>query len=74
LNPIIDEKPVFVREIKNAKLYRIGSGDDSINVVHLWGTPYEMGYAHGTIVKQELTGLIETFWKYMESQIVSSIY
>ncbi|CAF0716468.1 unnamed protein product [Brachionus calyciflorus] len=73
LNPIIDEKPVFVREIKNAKLYRIGTGDDSINIVHLWGTPYEMGFAHGTIVKEELSGLILTFWKYMESEIMSSI-
>ena len=72
MNPIINQKPIFVKEIKNAKLYRIGEGDDSINVVHLWGTPYEMGYAHGIIVKEELSGLIEAFWKYMESEIVIS--
>ena len=29
-----------------------------------------MGYAHGELVKERLTGLVETFWDYMETQIV----
>lgn len=70
LNPIIDNEPVFVRQVKNAKLYTVGSGDDEIYIVHLWGTPYEMGYAHGMLIKERLTGLVDTFWDYMETQIV----
>jgi isopenicillin-N N-acyltransferase-like protein len=37
LNAIITGDPVFVREVPNAKLYYVGSGDDVIPVVHLWG-------------------------------------
>ena len=62
---------MFVREIENAKLYTIGKGDDQIYVVHLWGTPYEMGYAHGKILPDRMKGLIDTFWGYLESQVVS---
>jgi len=73
LNPIITSDPVFVREIKgqyNAKLYTVGSGDEQIYIVHLWGTPYQMGYAHGLLVKDRMIGLVETFWAYMEKEIV----
>ena len=44
LNPIIDQAPKFVKQIQNGKLYTVGSGDEQIYIVHLWGSPYEMGY------------------------------
>jgi isopenicillin-N N-acyltransferase-like protein len=73
--PIIDESPVFVKSVKVGggvgKLYTVGKGDDEIYVVHLWGTPYEMGYAHGLLVTERMIGLINTFWTYMEEQVVS---
>lgn len=70
LNPIIDGKLTFVKEIKNARLYVAGEGDDKIDVVHLWGSPYEMGFAHGTIQKDRAIKLINTIWTYLEMQIV----
>lgn len=70
MNPIIVEKPVYVKQIKNAKLYTLAYGDEQIYITHLWGTPYEMGFAHGTLVKDRMIGLVNTFWNYMESQIV----
>ena len=62
---------MFVKEVRNAKLYTLGSGDDQIFIVHLWGTPYEMCYAHGLLLPERLKGLIDTFWTYMEEQVVS---
>lgn len=41
--PILTGAPVFVRSVPNGKLYTVGSGDDIIPVVHVWGTPYEKG-------------------------------
>lgn len=73
MNPIIVEKPVFVKQIKNAKLYTLAYGDDQIYITHLWGTPYEMGFAHGTLVKDRMIGLVNTFWNYMESQIINEV-
>ena len=34
----------------------IGEGEDGITVLHLWGTPYEMGYAHGKLCAEEVKG------------------
>ena len=45
--PIITEPPVFERQVQNAKLYWSDSGNNKISIVHVWGTPYEMGFAQG---------------------------
>ena len=34
------------------------------------GTPYEMGFAHGTLLKEEATDLLNSVWKYLEEQVV----
>jgi isopenicillin-N N-acyltransferase-like protein len=41
--PILTGSPVFVKSVPNGKLYMVGSGDDTIPVVHVWGTPYQKG-------------------------------
>jgi len=73
LNPIFTSSPIFVREVKNAKLYTVGDGDDKISVVHLWGSPYERGFAHGTIMKQEAQNMINSVWEYIVEQVESAI-
>lgn len=73
LNPIFTSDPVFVREVKNAKLYTVGDGDDKISVVHLWGSPYERGFAHGTIMKQDVQNMINSVWDYIVEQVESAI-
>ena len=73
LNPIFTADPVFVKETKNAKLYHVGDGDDKISVVHLWGSPYERGFAHGTIMKQDVLNMIDSVWEYIVEQVESAI-
>ena len=73
LNPIFTSDPVFAREVKNAKLYTVGDGDDKISVVHLWGSPYERGFAHGTIMKQDVQNMINSVWEYIVEQVESAI-
>ena len=34
------------------------------------GTPYEMGYAHGTLMKENTTQFINAVWAYLEEQVV----
>ena len=45
----------------NGRIEKLGSGPNPITVMYLWGTPYEMGYAHGKLcaarVKSLCTGL-----------------
>ena len=42
-----------------------------LNIVHLYGTPYEMGVAHGSILKENVTNFINEVWAYLELQVVS---
>ncbi|GMV65943.1 MAG: hypothetical protein AMXMBFR75_17400 [Candidatus Hinthialibacteria bacterium] len=53
-NPIYQAPPVFVKSCPNGILEKVGEGDDTIQIVHLWGTPREMGKAHGELFKEEI--------------------
>lgn len=68
--PIQDANLTLIKEIKNARLYIAGQGQEQIYVVHLWGTPYEMGFAHGSLIKDRMTKMIASFWRYMELEVV----
>lgn len=37
-------------------LTSIGEGEDMIHVLKVWGTPYEMGYAHGKLCAEKIRG------------------
>ncbi|XP_066302975.1 protein dcd1A-like [Branchiostoma lanceolatum] len=72
-NPIQAEPPKFVRSVENGKLYTVGEGDETIQVVHLWGTPTEMGQAHGQLVKERAKNMIDRMWEYLEKQVTDAI-
>jgi len=40
-------------EVKGT-LATLGEGKDAVKLLHLWGSPREMGYAHGTLLKGEV--------------------
>jgi len=58
-NPIFDKPPQFVREVPNGRLELVGEGDDAIQIAQVWGTPYEMGFAAGTLLKKEISAYLE---------------
>lgn len=68
--PIIEGDLTFVRQVKNGKLYVAGQGDEQIDVVHLWGSPFEMGVAHGLLQQDKLVKMVDSIWTYLENQIV----
>lgn len=72
-NPVWTGTPTFVRSITNAALYTIGSGDTEIPVVHLWGTPYQKGFAHGQLMKDRMVPFINNVWAYLELQVEEGI-
>ena len=45
-----------------------------MSVAHVWGTPYEMGFAQGRIMKERVTGFIETLWDYFITEITNEIH
>jgi len=48
---IIPAQPTFLAETNHGRLERIGQGDDTIFLLYVWGTPEEMGRAHGQLLR-----------------------
>jgi isopenicillin-N N-acyltransferase-like protein len=63
--PIIDEKLTHIRSVKNGMLFEAGPANARFPVVHVWGTPYEVGYAQGTIRKEAIVQFVAEVWEYL---------
>ncbi len=72
-NPIYDKKPEVVREITNGRLDIVGEGDDTIQIVHVWGSSYEMGLAEGMLLKDEIAEYFDTILTLMTKELGGNI-
>ncbi len=72
-SPIVDSPPVLVAEVHNGRLELAGSGEDAIHILHLWGTPYEMGVAHGQLLKQQVPGYVKRVTEAMAREMDSGV-
>ena len=63
--PIIDEELTFVRANSNAALYQAGPANARFDVVHVYGTAYEMGKAQGELMKDEIRKFMEGTFDYL---------
>jgi len=70
--PIVDERLKFRGQIKNAMHFQAGPANAIFDVVHVWGTPYEMGFAQGTLMKKEVVTFIAKTWAYLSEEMASS--
>jgi len=68
-NAILSGPLTFVRSVPNGKLYRNYAVSPPLSVLHVWGTPYEMGFAHGTLLQDEVKTLMPQVLEYIYSQI-----
>jgi len=68
---------VFINSTTNGRLYQVtvpnGGNSSTFWVIHVYGTPWEMGFAQGTLLKPQLTQFIPEAWNYMKTQIESSL-
>ena len=58
---------------KTGSLYQYADDQNSFMVLHLYGSPYEMGYAHGSLMKAEVNSFVTTIWSYLKSEIDSGM-
>lgn len=69
-NEILREEPRFVSAIPNGKRFVVGQNYDKINIVHVYGgTPYDMGYAFGQLMSEDLKQLVPEYLDYLENMI-----
>jgi isopenicillin-N N-acyltransferase like protein len=60
--PIFDETKSgdFVRSVENAAIYQAGPDTNRFSVVHVWGTPYEQGFAQGKLLSEDLKKCVKS--------------
>lgn len=62
---IIQAKIKNVAQVEHGQLAIAGEGEDKIQIVKVWGTPYEMGKAYGTLLKTEIRDYLPNLIKLM---------
>jgi len=71
--PILTGVPVLLNTTANGKLYMIGTGDDAVPLLHVWGTPYQMGFAQGTLMRAQLNQFFPTLLKYLIEEVAQAL-
>jgi len=75
-NPIIIGQPQLVKAVPNGKSFLMKVGEhanDTIIVTHLWGTPYQKGYAHGQLIGDRGKKLLDGVYKWIDDQVSAAI-
>lgn len=73
MNTIIEANPRFIRSVPNGALFHIGEGDDSLPLTHLWGTPYQKGFARGQLHQKDLPKFMDGVWSFLESEVSNAL-
>lgn len=64
------QAPKALRSVPNASLFQVGDEDGkSMRVLHLYGSPYDMGVAQGAIFRDEIPKMVAGFFEYLDSEI-----
>jgi hypothetical protein len=72
--PVWSGSPVFVRNNSHASLYTAtDSFGRQLRILHMSGTPYEMGFAHGSLLKDDIHALFPAFFQYIEDMVYEYI-
>ena len=64
--PLIDKNPELVGEVKNGRKFLIEDSDYHLHVVVVKGTSYEMGFAYGKLMSDEIKNNVNNFWNHYE--------
>ena len=62
-----------VANVSNGAMFIAGPADNSLRVVHVWGTSYEMGYAQGLLLSEIIPEVYSTFVAYVEALVEADI-
>jgi len=54
-----------MKSVDNAALYQAGPDNARFNIVHVWGTPYEQGFAQGLLMKDDIAKFMAGTMNYL---------
>jgi len=64
-NKIVKAKIEELAKTDHGQLAIAGQGEDKIYILKVWGTPYEMGKAYGTLMKEQIRGQLPNLIRVM---------
>jgi hypothetical protein len=70
--PINTAEPTFVKSVKNGKLFTMDQGNTTVSIVHIYGTPYELGYAQGQLMGSTAKNFVDDVYIYIEQQVAAA--
>ena len=50
--PIWSDQPRLLKKHQYGQLYEIGTGSTTMKLLHVYGNMYQMGLAHGVLLKE----------------------
>jgi hypothetical protein len=71
--PISPENIKVEKAVKNGVLTTAGPQSARFPILHVYGTPYEKGYAQGELMKEYLTKFIHTTFQYLTAMVVDEM-
>lgn len=73
LYPVNTAPPKPYAEVKNGKAFQAGEEGFEFWIIHLYGTPYEMGYAQGAVLGLKAAEFFNSVWDYLLSQVTDEL-
>eukprot|EP01130_Rhizamoeba_saxonica_P002004 TRINITY_DN11815_c0_g1_i1.p1 TRINITY_DN11815_c0_g1~~TRINITY_DN11815_c0_g1_i1.p1 ORF type:complete len:425 (-),score=97.09 TRINITY_DN11815_c0_g1_i1:25-1299(-) len=69
LLPVFEKEPTLVAKSETGKLFEAGFEEPKVKIAHLYGTPYQMGLAHGQLLKDEINEVVPLAEQWVEETI-----
>jgi len=66
---IFTDAPKLISSAKNGRLYQTYASTPALNVLHVWGSPYDMGYSHGSLLKTQINEMFPQTMQWMADQV-----
>jgi hypothetical protein len=66
MQDIIDEEPRLVDQDRSGERYEIGRSGDLLPILHVYGSPYELGRAHGTLLRVQIQSMYLEVFRYAQ--------
>ncbi|KAF2076759.1 hypothetical protein CYY_001948 [Polysphondylium violaceum] len=69
---IYTDEPVLVNQTNGGWLYKTGGANNTVHVLHVYGNPYQMGYAHGALLRDQIQQMMPMFMSYAVAAVTQT--
>lgn len=70
---MVDQTPELIQTVKNGEKYLIKNDTNYVYLINVFGSPYEMGYASGLLMGEEMSYNIQHMFTYIENELKDEI-